>query len=448
MVIQTERSCKQIFLCGAGTLSAMGVSACVAMLSRMVLTRALGPSDLGRYTLAILVPALAVVVAGFGMSTASIYLIGSKQFKVGAVESTFLTASAAMALLCVAVCVLVPGVLPKALLQSERSTLFAVCMAVPAALLTSTGLALLQAHKLIGRYNYASTATPLVTAAVFVTLHVAGALSFSSALLSWAICSYAPAIMALGWLVTVAELRVELRTDVLFAALRLAPRAYIANLAGFLVRRCDVILVSLLCGTVELGYYSVAFTTAELVWYLATAVTTSLAPAVARCSAGEATATTATVCRNIVFLVAFVLLCLLSVDRLLITGVFGRPFLPAVAPFRWLLPGILAATVDKVISADLIGRGSLTITMVTSIVTLLTNLAANLVLIPRLGISGAALASSLSYGVSAAIVFLFYVRLTGLPLSAALIVQRDDFRMWKTGIGGVLGMRNRSAEHI
>jgi Na+-driven multidrug efflux pump len=53
-------------------------------------------------------------------------------------------------------------------------------------------------------------------------------------------------------------------------------------------------------------------------------------------------------------------------------------------------------------------------------------IALGLLLIPRLGIEGAAIASIAAYGASAAVVLVLFVRVTGRPVWETLVINRLD----------------------
>jgi O-antigen/teichoic acid export membrane protein len=57
---------------------------------------------------------------------------------------------------------------------------------------------------------------------------------------------------------------------------------------------------------------------------------------------------------------------------------------------------------------------------------LVVNVAANLVLVPQLGINGAALASSISYSVTAVLTLAVFLRVSGRGLRETLILRRSD----------------------
>ena len=83
--------------------------------------------------------------------------------------------------------------------------------------------------------------------------------------------------------------------------------------------------------------------------------------------------------------------------RPLVTILFSSSFSGAVAPLRWLLPGIFTLSIGRVLVAELLARETPQYIVWASATAVVANVIGNLVLVPRMGISGASLASSVSY---------------------------------------------------
>jgi O-antigen/teichoic acid export membrane protein len=78
----------------------------------------------------------------------------------------------------------------------------------------------------------------------------------------------------------------------------------------------------------------------------------------------------------------------------LVSIVYGRDFVDAGVALRWILPGIVAYSIVAVLSRYVVGRGRPGLGTLILVGGLGANLVANLVLIPRFGIVGAAASSS------------------------------------------------------
>lgn len=72
------------------------------------------------------------------------------------------------------------------------------------------------------------------------------------------------------------------------------------------------------------------------------------------------------------------------------------------------------------------------------LISLSANVLLNIVLIPRYGINGAAIATSISYTLNFVILVTAFVRLTGAPLVSLVIPRLDDIRLLMGGLRAMI----------
>jgi len=82
-------------------------------------------------------------------------------------------------------------------------------------------------------------------------------------------------------------------------------------------------------------------------------------------------------------------------------------------------------SIGKVLVAELLARERPRYTVLASGAAVVANIVGNLLLVPRIGISGAAIASSVSYSILSAILIVCYLRVTGLSWRALVPRTRD-----------------------
>jgi O-antigen/teichoic acid export membrane protein len=97
-----------------------------------------------------------------------------------------------------------------------------------------------------------------------------------------------------------------------------------------------------------------------------------------------------------------------------------------VRPLIWLIPGVVCLGVAKIWANDIAARGLPGINMVISLATLLVNISLNLVLIPRMGVSGAAAATTIAYVVAAFLTLIVYLRLSENCWMDTVFVRKQD----------------------
>ncbi|NVO83458.1 lipopolysaccharide biosynthesis protein [Hymenobacter terrestris] len=128
---------------------------------------------------------------------------------------------------------------------------------------------------------------------------------------------------------------------------------------------------------------------------------------------------------------AAAVLVLVAVPPAMLTAVFGREFGPAQTVMRLLAPGSVMMAVQMLISSYFAGRAQYRINNAATLFGLVLTLTGGLLLIPRLGIEGAALASTLSYTASTAFLLWHFRRATGLGITTFLPGPTDITRAWQ-----------------
>lgn len=185
--------------------------------------------------------------------------------------------------------------------------------------------------------------------------------------------------------------------------------------AYFLLLRLDQGFLAHFCGAAEVGVYSIAVYVGEILWLLPGALT----PLLVHSSAGtdDEAGRDHTAWRAVRLAFAATLAGCLPLYLLaepVTTLLAGGSFQQSGAALRALLPGILAFTPGIVLAGDFIGRGKPHWNTQASFFTLIINVLAALVLIPRHGAVGAGWASSIAYTCGSGIMLARFFQVTGL----------------------------------
>jgi Na+-driven multidrug efflux pump len=93
----------------------------------------------------------------------------------------------------------------------------------------------------------------------------------------------------------------------------------------------------------------------------------------------------------------------------------------------WILPGTIALSLGKVISADLAARGKPEFSSIFAFISLAVTVVLDFLLIPRMGIQGAALASSAAYLADSALLAITLKRILKVTWKALLIPTSAEF---------------------
>lgn len=185
----------------------------------------------------------------------------------------------------------------------------------------------------------------------------------------------------------------ELRTAY-GGAVRFGLAANASELSSLAAFRFDIVLIGLLLTSTDVGYYAVAVSLAEMLWLVPDGVTQVVLPYAARNPDRRDT-------RRVIGLTVVVTaaaglaLCLLG--EVAIRLAFGPSFAPAASALIPLVIASVAMGAWKVLAAEMVGRGRPGVRAASALSGLGLMVAADLMLIPRLGIVGAGLASAIGY---------------------------------------------------
>ena len=172
-----------------------------------------------------------------------------------------------------------------------------------------------------------------------------------------------------------------------------------ANWLGFLHLRADQYLVQTLLGATSLGLYGVAVWLGELITQIPAMMGMVLFPHVAA-SHNQKQAFRATIGWTLVVLliVAVLILPLAFFTPQVIHLLYGDEFLGAVPLLRYYLPGVVLLSGLYLINNHVAALGYPVMYLVMLAGVLAVNIGLNLFLLPKLGVVGASVSSSISYG--------------------------------------------------
>lgn len=404
------------------------LASALTLVTGILVARALGPAGKGYYDIIVGSATLLATLVGLSLGSGLFYYASR-----GPVGRGILARTTAAVILQAAI---VAGVLWMGRDLAPIRWLLPGAAALPAALLVALMLLALQgqqyAQGLIKGRGY------FRTFALSELLGRGGALLGVVALV--AVGSHAPAAFVLS--VAVATLGAVLLLGAVLGRhattdaggapfgnmLRYSLPLFLGNLVQLLNYRVDIYFVKQQLGLGAVGTYTVAVWLAQVVWLVPNALAALVLRAVAREDAGAVVfARTAAVNRMCLALSAIAGIGLALVGATGMTTIFGREFAASVRPLLLLMPGVVLFSSTIILSAYLNGVRRQALTSWVACGSLLVTVAGNLALIPRLGIAGAALTSTLSYLVSSALTVVLILRVVpGARASTLVIPQAED----------------------
>jgi O-antigen/teichoic acid export membrane protein len=183
----------------------------------------------------------------------------------------------------------------------------------------------------------------------------------------------------------------------LLPTLSFAMRGHFGNVASFFNYRLDVFVVNYYLDSTQVGLYALGVVISEALWQIPGAAAVALFPRTARTIDEGATNFTCLIMRQVLLIATVSAIAIAIGSWLFLPLIFGERFRPSIAVVWLLLPGTLALSLGRVGVSDLAGRGKSGYSSVFSLSALVVTIALDLILIPRMGIQGASLASSAAY---------------------------------------------------
>jgi O-antigen/teichoic acid export membrane protein len=199
------------------------------------------------------------------------------------------------------------------------------------------------------------------------------------------------------------------------------------NFVALLNYRIDVYVVATFASAGALGIYTVAVSGAESLGVLTQVASIVTAPHIGSLGREEAAELTARAMRSNFALALLAAGVLYFVATPLITVLYGHAFAPAAVAFRILLIGVIALSNGGIVSSFFtLQLGNPNVPLRIASLGAGVCLIISLILVPRIGIVGAAIATSVAYVLSQVVVLLVFYRSSGIPLRKMLFPNPSD----------------------
>ena len=408
------------------------------VVSSLIGARALGPAGRGDLLVIVLWPPVVAMLAGLGLPTAYRYWMAREPERV-----SFLFSNAVLYTLAVGVVSIALADLIVPHLVGQRSPQVMMLLRVyqvniPAALFLDLMRGLLEGTR---RFGWAGAARMIffgVQAIGFAGLWSVGHLTIATAMITMITAQTSSMLLAL--IAVWRQLRpswqpswIEFKNSMHYAL-----RDYPGGVADFTTLRLDQIVLAAMASNVAIGLYVVAVRLSEMTTLAADAIADALMPEVAASKAeNRAELLWARSLRLAIYMHLVLLPPLWLAAPLLLRILFGERFVPATGAFRWLLLAAGVWSLGSIVISGLRGFGYPGLSTVAKFSAAAVTTVGLLVLLPRLGITGAAIASLIGYSVMLFISLFAFVKKRRLGLWSCLRPRWRDLLVpnWRSLLG-------------
>ncbi len=368
----------------------------VSFATAVVIARKLGPTGRGFYAVASTVGAIGVLFSNLGLHASNTYYVAKDQSLLSALIGNTL---AVIGVACIATALGGIAFVFWPALSPVQGTLLPLALAsipVGLAYLLTQGLLLgVNEVRAYNKIEFGGKLIALVLICIFAVIHQSNVELFFGVTLSSVMLSFLWALLRLR---RVSSEPPMLSLAVFRQSIGIGVNAYLIAFFGFLVLRIDLLMVKYMLGATEAGYYSISQVLAENTMMFPVVVGLLLFP---KLSAIKEREEKLRVAAEGVRVTAALMLPPVAIAALaaapIISTAFGQNFLPAVSPFVWLMPGTYFLGIETVMVQLLNSEGFPRIIVIAWVADMMINVALNFWAIPRYGITGASVVSSVCY---------------------------------------------------
>ncbi|MGA7160618.1 MAG: polysaccharide biosynthesis C-terminal domain-containing protein [Bacteroidota bacterium] len=390
----------------------------VGLVISVVTARALGPEGRGEYNLLILIITTLTTLFNFGIPGSNTYFVAKKTIDKGKLMRASFFISAWLSLFSFLLLFTLYRVdYLRYLFPVERltTTMIVSFAIIPIVFFNVFAQGIVVGENKIYLNNYIYLGSQTTQAATLAGAYLLGILSVQLAI----------ALFAVSNLVSFAIIGASYRSTIFaFASHKMEWREYkqllvfstplqLGNIIQFLNYRLGTFIVNYFLGTTSVGLFFMAVNLVEILWLLSTSMAAVLLPTVAaQHEQSKKISLKAAVASFALTLAAAALA--IPIAPFAIVHLFGKDFAGSITPFFILLPGITIFSLTNVLAAYMTGIGKPGLNTAISFVALIFTVVLNVELVPRYGISGAAIASSVSYIILSLLTLVIFVKLSGL----------------------------------
>lgn len=420
---------------GTSTAIRLGLS----FLLSVLIARLLGAEVKGQFALLQQVPAVIALLLGAGFDGAHAYYVGRRLYDARSSASDSVLIVGVSALLGIPAAILVMSWLLPPLESAPMPVLVGASIAIPLAVASSHLSGILTGLARVSQMALAQAVTAVVTFAGIVAFATFGHLDLGTLVVATVIGILAGTLLSIRF-TGIAGVGLPSLSRIA-DRWSYARRSYVQSVTGYLELRQDVLLLGMLSTAAGVGIYTVSAAFAELLFYAPQTISTALTARALQEDAGVGADLTAAVTRVLTAFMIITAVVLALMMGPLVALVFGAEFAPAAQVFLFLVPGIIAWGAASQPAAYLATHGRLFPRVSTA--TLFVNLGLNLALIPSLGVTGAAIATSISYSLSSVYIISTFLKVSESRLADLLMIRATDITLALNALRGLRSKRGR-----
>lgn len=413
------------------------VGIALGMISAMIIARTLGVEGQGKYALVVLLPNVLYTIFNMGIAPATVYYIGKKKFALENVFKMNLLLALVLSLATIIVGILFIVLFHQQFYESvPLQAMYMILCVLPFLFLNKNLQVIFQGREQFEKFN------------IVVILNQVGLLLFSTlfllildfelfgALLAFILTQILMLLGVFYFLNTEFQLRLSsgsISIDYLKASIVYGMKGHLSNILAFINYRIDLFIIAYFLNDAAVGLYSIAVSIVERIWIVSQSVSAVLFARVSNLNTDQERANfTAIVSRNVMFISLLAGSSLFFLGGWIITTLFGEAYTDSITPFLYLIPGVVLLSYARILSHFFAGIGRPEINTYVASFTTLLNISLNIYLVPKFGVKGAAIATSITYASNMIIKSTIFGWKNNVSVIDFLIIKPSDLLLYQS----------------
>ena len=401
-----------------------------SFLLSIILARYLGPEKRGIVTAIFIIPNLLISFADLGVKQASAYYLGKKIFDSEKLTQTVLF----LWLLSSTISILIAFIYYKLFsVESYGWLLLSIPLfSIPFMLLEKYMDGLLLGSQMVFIINRKQILSFVFNFLFTIIVIYLFGINIYSASLILLVISVITAMYSLNKISKKIKISIKFNSEIFSAILS---KGFLYALTLFILSlnyKIDILFMEKMTNPKELGLYTISVSLSELIWQIPTALGMVIfSKSATTHKESDSVQRTIKLLRIVSLPSLLISLILWIASPFLVPLLYGEIYSDSVSMIRFLLPGILAMVIFKVLNADLAGRGYVLFSLKSYFISLLINIILNIILIPKYGGNGAAIASSVSYTIGSCIICKAYIKAFNIKFKDMFMIRKTDLSAFK-----------------
>ena len=223
--------------------------------------------------------------------------------------------------------------------------------------------------------------------------------------------------------------RLSIDFNIIQKQLAYGMKFFLSTFFIYMTYKVDQIFIKNYLDITNLGVYSIGVTLSELVFLIPHSITNPLRGKLYNTSINnlDKKKTTIKTTKYTIYISLFIAIIGFLLAPL-IPFVYGPEFVDSIPVVRILFIGVVFATIGKVSSSYFFTEGKPEVHLKITFLAFLSNIILNIILIPKFGINGAAISSTISYAIFGFSYILVLLRDKGINFSDFFVIKKSELK--------------------